>query len=250
MRGRALYQAVAEACVENANRLLLDSRYLLRRGSRGHSCALSIVAMEEAAKALVYKQAAEGVIRFVARSPNSLSTYREKDLLDHRFKHGAIARLLVGSLELSPFLETLKTTRKQSFTRKEAEALLRRAQTRQWLQKAELERGGRLTKELDLMYRTLGRLDSLKNAALYVGRAGRDFQKPDQTDPRELNRVRLLAAMVIKAANDYVFATFTADQRREFSVQLRTISAQARRSKRLSAERKQSYDQRSSERAA
>jgi len=234
MRGRALHQATAEAALQNAKQLLRDSQVLRRRGSQGHACALSILGMEEAAKALVYKQAAEGLIRFVSRRPNNLSTYAERDLLDHKFKHGAISRLLVGAFEYRPFQATISETRKHTFTRAEVEAMFRRAHTRQWIQTTELQSGGTAARELRKIFETLHRLDRLKNAALYVGREGREIRRPDATARGDFDRVRELSTVVVRAAEEIVSRRFTADQRREFALQLHSLSAQARRLRRRS----------------
>ncbi|MGA7846427.1 MAG: AbiV family abortive infection protein [Thermoplasmata archaeon] len=237
MRGRRLYQAVAEASAENARLLIEDGRALRRRGSVGHACALAILGMEEAAKALVYKQAAEGVIRLVRRNPNNLSTYSEKDLLNHKFKHGAITRLLIGSVEFAPFLQTLAASRKKVFSREDVVVILRRAHTRQWLQKTELERGGQAAKELQKMLRTLARLDGLKNDALYVGRVPHDVRHPNGIPPKEVSDVWEIANSVVKAAEETVATPFSKDQRREFAEQLRILSTQSRRLKRLAAKK-------------
>jgi AbiV family abortive infection protein len=238
MRGRRLYQAVAEASVENARLLINDGKALRRRGSVGHACALAILGMEEAAKALIYKQAAEGVIRLVRRDPNNLSTYSEKDLLNHKFKHGAITRLLIGSVEFAPFLQTLAESRKKVFSRDDVAVILRRAHTRQWLQRTELDRGGKAAIELQRMLKTLARLDSLKNDSLYVGRVPNDVRHPSGIPPKEVSNVWEIANSVVKAAEETVAKPFSKDQRREFAEQLRILSAQSRRLKRLAVTNK------------
>lgn len=237
MRGRTLYLELAKAAAENAKRLLLDARTLHRRGNRGHACALGVLAIEEAAKGLVYKQAAEGIVRFVQRKPNYVSTYSERDLLDHKFKHGSISRLLVGAIEYAPFQQTLAATRKGTFVRSEVEALLRRAHTRQWIQRTELERGGRAARQLRAMFETIGRLNELKNGGLYVGRAGFGVSRPDEFTREDLERVRELANMVVKTVEQTVSTKFTHAQRKEMKEQLQVVAAQARRLQRLARKR-------------
>jgi AbiV family abortive infection protein len=239
VRGRTLYLELAEAAAENARRLLLDARTLHRKGNRGHACALGILAIEEAAKALIYKQAAEGIVRFVQRKPNYVSTYSERDLLDHKFKHGSISRLLIGAIEYAPFQQTLSATRKQTFARSEVEALLRRAHTRQWIQRTELERGGRAARQLRAMFETIGRLNELKNGGLYVGRAGLGISRPDEFTREDLERVRELAGIVVKTAEQTVSTEFTSAQRKELKEQMQVVAAQARRLQRLAQKRPQ-----------
>jgi AbiV family abortive infection protein len=239
MRGRLLYQELARAAVANAKGLLQDARSVHRRGSSGHACALGILAIEEAAKAIIYKQAAEGIVRFVRRKPNNLSTYSEKDLLNHKFKHGSVARLMVGAIEYYPFQQTLASTRKKSFTRAEAERLLHQAYMRQWLHRTELQRGGRATRDLKLMFQTLERLNTLKNGGLYVGRTGNVVNRPDSFVAPELKRVRELANIVVSAADQTVSTVFTPQRRRDLTGQLRTVAAQTRRLQRLAPKQKE-----------
>jgi AbiV family abortive infection protein len=169
MKGRRVYRVLAEAAVENARSLMRDSRALQRRGSRGHAVSLNVLAIEEGSKALVYKLAAEGVFRIVRRNPNNISTYRERDLHDHPFKHGIATRFLIAAVSFAPFHQALGATRKKVFTRVEVEAILRRAHSIQAIHIAELQRGGQMARKIVRYSQTFGRLNTLKNSGLYVG---------------------------------------------------------------------------------
>lgn len=234
MRGRALYKEMALAALSNSETFFEEAKQLTRRRSKGHGCAFAVLGMEEAAKSIIYNQAAEGLIRFVKKRPNNVSTYSETDLLNHKFKHGAIMRLIMAAVEYAPFQQTLASTRKTTFTRKEVERLMRQAHSMDWIQRSELATGGRVSRTLNRMMETLGRLDSLKNQGLYVGRLEEGVRWPDASVKKDLQGVINLAGVVITSAKEFVLTPMHPAQRREFARQLSMISAQARRIKRRS----------------
>jgi len=238
MRGRRLYQVIARASAENAESLLADSRSADRRGHKGHACALRILAIEEAVKAIIYKHAAEGIVRFVKRGPNNVSTYSETELRDHKFKHGSVAAIIVGAIEFHPFQAALISTRKEQFTRLDVERLLHRAYTSQWVQRSELAREGRPSRELNSTLQTLGRMNDLKNDGLYVGSAKGSVKRPDEIARKELKNVRELSSFIVPLSSQLVTsAEFTPQRRRILTQQTQALAAQARRVRRLAAKR-------------
>ena len=178
---------------------------------------------------MIYKLAAEGLIRFVRRNPNNISTYNEKDLLNHKFKHGAIARLLVAALEFAPFQQALSSTTRKTFTRGDVLMVLRRASARQWLYRTEMGSGGRPARELNEMMALLGRLDQLKNRGFYVGPDRSGVRRPNEIGRKDLEQTLELATVVINAAQVEVSGSYDPAQRREFMAQLKMLSAHRRR---------------------
>ncbi|MFZ1023305.1 MAG: AbiV family abortive infection protein [Thermoplasmata archaeon] len=233
MRGRRLYQEIARTAADNAAAFLQDAKSAFRRRNIGHSCSLGILAIEESAKAIIYKQAADGIVRFVKRKPNNVSTYSERDLLDHKFKHGSVATLMMGAIEYYPFVVALKSTRRKQFTREHAETLLHDAFTRQLVQRAELSRGGKSTRDLMSLFQTIAKFNDLKNGGLYVGREGASVSRPNEFVKVDVKIVGELALLLVKTAEHTVSTTFSVHRRRVLAEHLRLVAAQTRRVKKL-----------------
>jgi AbiV family abortive infection protein len=225
MRGRQLYRHLAEEAAKNARRFKQDAGVLRRRGSAGHACSIAILAVEEASKAIVYKLAAEGIFRIVKKNPNNISTFSESSLLEHRFKHAMIARVLIGALEYGPFQSAMESTRKKNFTRGEVESLFRRVHAHQVLQAAELQSGGRASRELSQIMTTLGQLNGLKNDGLYVGHKNGKIGTPNGRARSELARVWQLAEITVTAASVAVRTEMDPRTREEWRKHTRIITA-------------------------
>lgn len=231
MRGRRLYQKLAESAAKNAKGLLADANVLRRRGSAGHACSLAVLSIEESAKSIIYRQAALGVIRFVRRNPNNLSTYSEKDLVDHRFKHATIHRVLVAAIGYAPFHQALSSTRKKTFKRHEVESMFRQVHTRQVLLTAEVRGGGRAALELNKLFEVVAKLNQYKNSGLYVGRTEGRIVKPNDVPREALSAVLELAGQMARSADQLAKTPVTSRVRREAAEQQRILAANARRLK-------------------
>jgi AbiV family abortive infection protein len=229
VRGARLYQALADASVANARRFLTDGRTLYRRGSTGHACSLWVLAVEEASKAILYKLAAESIIRIVRRKPNNMTTFSEKSLLEHEFKHATLGKLLASAIGFAPFRDALAAARKQSFTRGEAESLLRDAHMRQVVQGLRLAGGSREKRVFDRLFGTLRKLNAVKNLGLYVGHEDGRLLLPHREVRKEVANVRELAEGAVDIAEETVRSRFPSQVRRELALQARTVAAQARR---------------------
>ena len=204
VRGRQLYGELAERSASNAREFLRDSARLRKGGSRGHSCALSILAIEEAAKGYLYKLAAEGVYRIVSRGPNNISTFSESQLFDHKFKHAVVARLLVGQVNYYPARRVLEGVRRKSFTRKQVELVVARVLHEQQLQSIRLRPGGKAAESLKKVFEALEGMNSLKNDSLYVGRRNNRPRSPNDLSRGELAEVQGLAAAIVHSVSEIV----------------------------------------------
>lgn len=95
---------MAEACYENARKLQLDSLALKKRKSPGHAYSLLILSVEEAVKAIVYRLAADGIMKIIGEEePEEPFSIRQKDLLNHSMKHEILGGIIVSSIMYSPF---------------------------------------------------------------------------------------------------------------------------------------------------
>lgn len=232
MRGHRLYRALAEASLTNARRLRLDAKALQKRGSRGHACSLSILAIEESAKGIIYKRAADGIIRFVKKNGNGVTTYSEDHLKVHKYKHATISNLIGEAISFAPLQQTLAETRKATFSRAEVERLLRKAHLNAKLFASELESESPSAKLLRNLFGLLSRLDFLKNAGLYVGRSGGRVQFPDKEVVADYADVADIADAMIVAAEIELRRVVSRRDREEQRFQLKALLAQARRLRR------------------
>lgn len=233
MRGHRLYRALAEASLTNARKLRLDARAVQRRGSAGHACSLSILAIEESAKAIIYKQAADGVIRFVKKNANGVTTYSEDDLKIHKYKHATIANLIGEAVSFAPLQQTLAETRKATFSRGEVERLLRKAHLRAKMFTSELQTESRSARLLRDLFGLLSRLDALKNAGLYVGRNLGKVQLPDEEVAADCADVAEIADAMVLGAEMEIRRRLTKQDAAEQRDNLRTLLAQVRRLRQL-----------------
>lgn len=194
--GRALYRQLAQASASNARNLLLDAIALKKRGSRGHSCSLAILAMEESAKALIYSMAAEGVLRIVKKNPNNVTTFREADLLEHPFKHALITGELADLLNYAPFYEVVGSIEEDKMRKEDIEAKLVRAIYAHKRQAMDLRSGGKTAKEVQRMFGLLESLNQKKNGGLYVGHTDGRLLVPNGITKTELNEVLELSETI------------------------------------------------------
>src|SRR6266566_1201071 len=184
--GRSLYRRIADAARDNARQFLRDAERLASAGSRGHASSLAILSVEESAKAVVYYLAAQGVYRIVKRKPNYVTTFREQDLLNHRFKHAIVSNIFSEGLFYAPMLAQVSRLRKQEFTRDEVQQIMQKAVHAHRRLRIELASGGHATKSIKRLFELLESLDSHKNRGLYV-----DHQRASVSDPQEITRSQM-----------------------------------------------------------
>lgn len=227
--GRALYRQLADASDKNARELLRNAYDLKSWGSRGHACALAVLAMEESAKALIYHIAAEGVFRIVKKNPNNVTTFRELDLLKHEFKHALISNELAHWLNYAPFYDAINSISKNKLHRKEVEAMIVRAIHRHKRVQIELLSGGKAAKEARQVFNLLESLNRKKNDGLYVGHAGRRLLSPNNITRNELKDVLDLADTITSIFSQAIREGIDPTQKKVMIEELRKSAKQIRR---------------------
>jgi AbiV family abortive infection protein len=229
--GRHLYRLVSAAAAANARQLIRDARNLKSIGSRGHACSLAILSIEESAKALVYYTASEGVYRLVEKNPNYVTTYRKKDLLDHRFKHAIVSAFLADWMFYLPFYSILEGKRKDTFRRSEVEQLLQKAIHSHRRHRIELSSGGKATQELNKMFSLLESLNDKKNRGLYVDHTDCAVLRPNGLSAKETQHVLSIAEMVTQMVSEIVRVSIAPEQKRILVDEARRLAQQLKRLK-------------------
>jgi|GEM_PF-4770820 len=184
-----------------------------------------VLSIEEAAKAYLYKLAAEGVYRIVAKKPNGVSTYSETQLFDHKFKHEIIARLIVQAILLSPLAKVLSKTRRTQFTRKEVEGMLADLLHEQQLMQIRLRPGGGPEKEIRRVFETLERANHRKNSGLYVGHKDGKITRPNDCTKKALKEGFELAGVVCESVGEILDLTLSPEQKRRAATSVREVAA-------------------------
>lgn len=225
MRGRALYLRLAAACLENAADHLNGARALRKRGSRGHAYSHAVLSIEESAKAYLYWLAGRGVYRIVTRNPNGISTYSEKQLFDHKFKHSIVARIVVQAILYAPVSRVLSKTRAKTFSREQVEAMLGDLIHEQELQQIRMQSGSREAKEVARLFATLERANERKNMGLYVGQREGKALLPNDCPRRELREGVELAGSVLEVVNEIVGSTLSREAKERAARALREVAA-------------------------
>jgi len=227
--GRALYRQLTDASDKNARELLRNAYDLKSWGSRGHACAIAVLAMEESAKALIYHMAAEGVFRIVKKNPNYVTTFREADLLRHEFKHALIAAELADWLNYAPFLGAINSIAKDRLRRKEVEALITRAIHAHRRQVIEFRSGGKVAKETQQMFNLLESLNRRKNDGLYVGHTGGRLLVPNSMTRKELKDILELADTITSVFSQVVRERLAPTQKSVLIDEMKKSAKQIRR---------------------
>jgi AbiV family abortive infection protein len=213
VRGRPLYLRLAGAALQNAIDHFNDARALRKRGSRGHALSLSVLSIEEAAKAYLYKLAGEGVFRIVSGRPNGISTFSERQLLDHKFKHAIVARIVVQGLLYTPVYRVLSKTRAKTFTRDTVESMLGDLLHEQEMLQIRMRPGGPAAEAFSRIFKTLERADAGKNLGLYVGHRGGKILLPNDRSKSELDEMLGLAHATIQAVDQIVASRFSQENK-------------------------------------
>lgn len=227
--GRALYRQLADASDKNARELLRNAYDLKSVGSRGHACALAVLAMEESAKALIYHIAAEGVVRIVKKNPNSVTTFRESDLLKHEFKHALISSELAHWINYAPFYDAINSITKDRLHRKEVEAMIVRAIHGHRRLQIELLSGGKAAMEAQQVFKLLESLNRRKNDGLYVGHAGRRLLAPNSITRKELKDVLDLADTIVSILSQVIRERLKPIQKSVLMEEMRKSAKQIKR---------------------
>jgi AbiV family abortive infection protein len=197
---RNRYQTLARESTANARLFLADAKRLRRVGSRGHAAALAVLSIEESSKALIYREAAEGVLRIVSKNPNHITTFTETELLNHQFKQRVLANAFGEYLRYGPFYEVAEGLRKQRFSKTEVRELFLRAVHAHRVMQVDLQAGGRATQEVQRLGNLLDRLNDLKNRGLYVDHSSGRMSTPKDTRTKDLAEVLDLAEDAVKIA--------------------------------------------------
>jgi AbiV family abortive infection protein len=235
MKGRRLYLELADQSLVNSGEYLVDARILKSRGSRGHAVALSILSIEESAKAYLYKLAGEGVFRIVKRNPNGISTFSETQLLDHKFKHATIAKLLWQGLWYAPVTRVMAKTRRATFSRGQVERMLGDLLHEQELVNIELSTPGRKSSAIRKLFTILETANRSKNSGLYVGHHEGKVSRPSDFTRRRVSEWLDLAELTNVAAREIVHTAFGESIRVQSARSIReTASAVKLASKRAS----------------
>ncbi|MGC2359379.1 MAG: AbiV family abortive infection protein [Thermoplasmata archaeon] len=236
MRGRKLYLNLAEACLGNAKDHFNDAKALRKRGSRGHAYSHAILSIEEAAKAYLYKLAGEGVFRIVSKNPNGISTYSEKQLFDHKFKHSLIARIVVQGILYAPVHRVLAKSKAKSFSRRRVEAMLGDLLHEQGLQQIRLQSGGQAARAVASLFAALEKANDRKNLGFYVDQKDGKVQVPDDCSKKDLREGLELAASTLEVVDEIVNSSLSREAReraakglREDTIALKLASARAKR---------------------
>jgi AbiV family abortive infection protein len=225
MRGRKLYLRLAGACLENAVDHFKDAEALRKRGSRGHAYSHAVLSIEEAAKAYLFKLAGEGVYRIVSKSPNGISTYSEKQLFDHRFKHSLVARLVVQGLLFAPVHRVLSKTRAKSFSRQRVEAMLGDLLHEQELQQIRMRTGGHAAKAVASLFTALEKANDRKNLGLYVDQRGGKVLLPNDCSRKTLREGLEVAGSVLDMVSEIVGTKLSRETKERAARALREVAA-------------------------
>jgi len=211
---RSLYRELSMESVGNAKHFLADAKRLKQARSRGHAIALTVLSIEEASKALVYHNAAEGVLRIVGKNPNHITTFQERELPDHRFKHTILAGLLAEWIRYAPFYEAAERLRKPRLTKEEVREVILGAIHAHRLLQVDLASGGRTAKDVKDLFELLEQLNDLKNRGFYVDHAGRRMLLPNDLTRRELERLLELGEGAIEMVSQLATLHYTEREKR------------------------------------
>ena len=201
---RDLYRRLCSESARNARHFLNDARKLKRGGSRGHAIALAVLSIEESAKARTYHEATEGILRVVCKNPNHMTTFQEKELLDHRFKHAVLANVLADYFRYAPFYEVIENLRKPSLSKDEVREIVVGAVHSYRLLQVDLASGGRAAREVQSIFGLLERLNELKNRGFYVDHASGQVLLPNDLSTRDLERLLELAEGTLEITTEIV----------------------------------------------
>ena len=216
----------------NARQFFADAKRVRRVGSRGHAIAFAILSIEESAKALIYREVAEGVLRIVRKNPNHVTTFTESELLNHRFKHGVLANAIVEWLRYGPFYEVAAGLQKPSFSKTEVRELFLGAVYAHRIMQVDLQSGGRAAREVQRILNLLERLNDLKNRGLYVDHSNRRISTPKNVRTSELREVLELAEGAIEISTEALRRRYT-EREKEFQKKAnKAIVASIRRAQR------------------
>lgn len=178
---KKMYLEVAHACYRNSRSLYLDSLALRKRRSSGHAYSLLVLSIEESVKAVTYRLAADGLVTFSEGDKKDALAVNEKDLLDHKIKHGILAMIIAVSITYSPFYTAFDGVRTRTLAVKKAKDMMMTAIARHQALIADLsDPKSAVSKMMTRFLKLTEELNEEKNAGLYVGRKGTSILLPNR----------------------------------------------------------------------
>jgi AbiV family abortive infection protein len=176
---------------------LRSAKKLRRSRELGPAVGLAVLAIEEAVKGFMYRRASRGEIRFVRRGANLTTTFRERDLSEHRVKQGVVIGVILVTIRYLPLLEALEASADVHGPR-QARALVLRGLLGQIRWEADLERpGSQAAAQIKRMLRVVSRLDHLKLRGFYVDSRDGHVIDPMTIDKREAADLLELASELV-----------------------------------------------------
>jgi len=163
---------------------------------------LAVLSIEESAKAIINRFAAEGVLKVVTKNANHITTFTERELLDHRFKHAFLAGMFAEWLRYAPFTLAVDNLRKSSFTKEEVKELMFRAVQAHKVLQVDLTSGGQTAKEMGTLFNLLENLNLMKNRGLYVDHANGRLFSPRNVRRAEVERTLQLAEGIVQMTSE------------------------------------------------
>ena len=138
----------------------------------------------------------------VTKNPNHLTTFTERELLDHRFKHAFLAGMFADWLRYAPFTLAVDNLRKSTFTKDEVKELMSRAVQAHRILQVDLASGGQTSKELRTLFSLLENLNLMKNRGFYVDYAHGKVLSPRNVRRAEVKRTLQLAEGIVQMTSE------------------------------------------------
>jgi AbiV family abortive infection protein len=178
---KSVNMEMARACYENARKLYLDSIALRRRKSIGHAYSMLVLSIEESVKSILYKLAADGLVKFlVGKSPDP-TAINEEDLLHHKPKHKMLADIIAASIVYAPFSTAFEGIREKRISVTKAKHIMTAAIAEHQVLMADLsDPRSRVSTQVTKFFVLLESLNEEKNLGFYVNKKGSSILLPNR----------------------------------------------------------------------
>jgi len=162
---------MATACYLNSRKLYLDSLSLCSRKSAGHAYSLLVLSIEESVKAIIYRLAADGLVRFSEKGKDDPTAVNEEDLLDHKIKHKILVGIIAASITYAPFVNAFEGYHKKRIAVTKARDIMTNAIVQHQVLMANLsDPKSAASRTVTKFFEFAENLNREKNLGFYVGR--------------------------------------------------------------------------------
>jgi len=234
-RRKRLYLDMSEACYENSRKLFLDSNALRRRKSIGHAYSLVVLSIEESVKSILYRLAADGLIKFSEGKSTDPTAINEQDLLYHKPKHKILADIITASIMYAPFSTAFEGIREKKIDVMKAKQIMAAAIAAHQVLMVDLaDPSSMVSKQVTKFFTFLESLNDEKNLGFYVGKQNSSILLPNRVSKSKYeywrdfqNDFLVTTKFILESGIDPQVLGIFRESRRSVTRRLRKVKAQS-----------------------